>query len=68
MVALTVSKRYLRGAGAVRVCSGSFTGAIQAFVPNYLVNGYIRELDRIFGSGSTQVMGIRNENMIELFN
>ncbi len=68
MVALTVSKRYLRGAGAVRVCSGSFTGAIQAFVPNYMVNGYIRELDRIFGSGSTQVMGIRNENMIELFN
>lgn len=61
MVAIAVSKRYLRGAGAVRIQVG-FAGTIQAFVPNYMVNGYIRELDRIFGEGSTMVMGIRKES------
>ncbi len=62
MVGITVSRRYLNGSGAVRVHGGGFAGTIQAFVPNYMVNGYIKELDRIFGEGSTMVMGIRKGN------
>lgn len=62
MVGIAVSRRYLNGSGAVRVHGGGFAGTIQAFVPNYMVNGYIRKLDGIFGEGSTMVMGIRKEN------
>lgn len=62
MVGVAVSRRYLNGSGAVRVHGGGFAGTIQAFVPNYMINGYIRALDRIFGEGSTVVMGIRKEN------
>ena len=59
---IAVSRRYLNGSGAVRVHGGGFAGTIQAFVPNYMVNGYIRKLDGVFGEGSTMVMGIRKEN------
>lgn len=62
MVGIAVSRRYLNGSGAVRVHGGGFAGTIQAFVPNYMVNGYIRKLDGVFGEGSTMVMGIRKEN------
>lgn len=62
MVGIAVSRKYLNGSGAVRVHGGGFAGTIQAFVPNYMVNGYIRKLDGVFGEGSTMVMGIRKEN------
>lgn len=59
MLAVTMSRRYLRGSGAVRVHGGGFAGGIQAFVPTYMLNGYISELEAIFGQGCCTVMGIR---------
>lgn len=58
MLGIAVSRRYLRGSGAVRGCGG-FSGTIQAFVPNYMVKGYAEELDRIFGERSCRILGIR---------
>lgn len=58
-LAIMLSKRFLNGAGAVRVHGGGFAGTIQAFVPNYLTGDYAKEMERIFGDGSCYVLSIR---------
>ena len=60
MVAVAVSRLFLKGSGAVRVHGGGFGGTILAIVPDYMVNGYINALDTVFGEGSTHIMSIRN--------
>ena len=57
-------KRVLNGSGAVRIDEN---GRIQAFVPNYMVNGFTDEIDRIFGQGSVYTIGIRNDGVIRIF-
>ncbi|MBR6581476.1 MAG: hypothetical protein IKK66_09295, partial [Ruminococcus sp.] len=57
-------KRVLNGSGAVRIDEN---GRIQAFVPNYMVNGFINEIDKIFGQGSVQAMSIRSERVVKIF-
>ncbi|NLT09919.1 MAG: galactokinase [Ruminococcus sp.] len=59
-LALMMTKKYLSGSGAVRVHGGGFGGTIQAFVPNYMVPGYIKEMERLFGVDSCSVLNIRN--------
>ncbi len=66
MVGIAISRRFLRGSGAVRVHGGGFAGTIQAFVPKYMEKGYARELDRIFGEGSCHVLGIRQDGGIKV--
>lgn len=64
LVVYYASKRFLNGCGAVRI---EENGGIQAFVPNYMVNGFVNEIDRIFGQGSVQAMSIRNDSVIKIF-
>lgn len=66
MLGIAVSRRYLKGSGAVRVHGGGFAGTIQAFVPKYMAKGYAEELDRIFGEGSCRVLGIRPSGGIKV--
>ncbi len=54
-----VSKRVLAGKGAVRVHGGGFAGTIQAFVPTELADGYVKEMERVFGKGACYVFRIR---------
>lgn len=65
-LAIMLSKRFLNGAGAVRVHGGGFAGTIQAFVPNYLTNDYAKEMERIFGGGSCYVLSVRPVGGYEL--
>lgn len=65
-LAITLSKRFLSGCGAVRVHGGGFAGTIQAFVPNYLTVDYAKEMERIFGSGSCYVLSVRPVGGYEL--
>ncbi len=66
-LALSISRRYLNGSGAVRVHGGGFGGSVIAFVPNYMINGYVKTLDNIFGQGSTKVMRFRKGAVGELY-
>ena len=56
---IMVSKRALKGTGAVRVHGGGFAGTIQAIVPTEHVESYVAELNRVFGEGACQVFRVR---------
>jgi galactokinase len=58
-LALALSELVLKGKGAWRVHGGGFAGTIQAFVPNELLNQYIRTLEHVYGSGSCHKLFIR---------
>lgn len=49
-----------------RVHGGGFAGTIQAFVPNYLVSNYQKEMDKVFGKGSCEVLKIRKYGGIKV--
>ncbi len=66
-LALSISRKYLNGSGAVRIHGGGFGGSVIAFVPDYMVNGYIKTLDNIFGQGSTKAMKFRIGAVGELY-
>lgn len=65
-LALSVSERTLRGAGACRVHGGGFAGTIQAFVPNELSDVYRNAMDALFGEGSCKKLKIRNAGGIKI--
>ena len=65
-LAIMLSKRFLKGAGAVRVHGGGFAGTIQAFVPTYLAADYAMEMERIFGAGCCYVLTVRPVGGCEL--
>lgn len=56
---ITLSKRILKGAGAVRVHGGGFAGTIQAIVPTENVESYVLEMNRVFGEAACQVFRVR---------
>lgn len=56
---LALSERLLRGRGAWRVHGGGFAGTFQAFVPLDLVDKYVAEMEKVFGSGSCHNLSIR---------
>ncbi|MBR5514329.1 MAG: galactokinase [Ruminococcus sp.] len=62
-LALSISRRYLNGSGAVRVHGGY----VISFVPDYMVGNYIKTLDNIFGQGSTKAMKFRKGAAGELY-
>lgn len=64
-LALMLTRRFLAGSGASRVHGGGFAGTIQAFVPSYMVPGYIKEMERVFGSGCCFVLNIRADGGYE---
>ena len=50
--AIITSKFYLRGHGACRVMGGGFAGMLQAYVPNNMLEDFVRNVDRVLGGGS----------------
>ena len=58
-LAIMISKKVLKGRGAVRVHGGGFAGTIQAFVPNELVSEYVYEMKKIFGKDTCHRLTIR---------
>ena len=58
-LAIMISKKVLKGRGAVRVHGGGFAGTIQAFVPNDLVDEYVYEIEKIFGQNTCHKLTIR---------
>lgn len=65
-LAIMLSKRFLKGNGAVRVHGGGFAGTVQAFVPSYLTSDYAAEMERVFGDGSCYVLSVRPVGGYEL--
>ncbi|MBE5929933.1 MAG: galactokinase [Lachnospiraceae bacterium] len=63
---VAVSKRILKGKGAVRVHGGGFAGTIQAFVPTSLAEEYAAEMERVFGEGACYVFRIRPVGGVEV--
>ena len=59
-LALALVEKLLSGKGAFRVHGGGFAGTIQAFVPNDIVDTFVKEVDKVLGEGSCQIMSIRN--------
>lgn len=60
-IALVLSDVIFGKKGVCRVHGGGFAGTIQAFVPNYQ-----KEMDKIFGNGSCEVLKIRKYGGIKV--
>jgi galactokinase len=60
-LALALSELVLKGEGAWRVHGGGFAGTIQAFVPQQLLNKYVKTLEHIYGKGSCHKLFIRHQ-------
>jgi galactokinase len=60
-LALALSELVLKGEGAWRVHGGGFAGTIQAFVPQKLLNKYVRSLEHVYGKGSCHILFIRHQ-------
>ncbi len=60
-LALALSDLLLKGKGAWRVHGGGFAGTIQAFVPENLLDKYIRILEHVYGKGSCHKLFIRHQ-------
>jgi galactokinase len=67
-LAIMMSRRFLDGAGAVRVHGGGFAGTIQAFVPSERAAAYAEEMNRIFGEGSCHILRVRPVGGVEIKN
>ncbi len=63
---LAMSEMVLKGEGAWRVHGGGFAGTIQAFVPDSLLDHYIKTMEHIFGKGCCHNLFIRNSGAIRL--
>jgi galactokinase len=65
-LALALSEMILKGHGAWRVHGGGFAGTIQAFVPQNLLDKYIKTLEHMYGKGSCHNLFIRNAGSIKV--
>lgn len=65
-IALAMCDTLLRGRGAYRVHGGGFAGTVQAFVPNELLDEFVRGMDAVLGQGSCHVLSIRKEGGIRV--
>jgi len=65
-LALALSDLVLKGKGAWRVHGGGFAGTIQAFVPNNLLETYIKTLESVFGEGNCHKLFIRSKGAIKV--
>ena len=61
-VAFTYCHRLLEGKGAVRVHGG----AVEAFVPNDMVEGFKNYTEKLFGAGRCHIMKIRQQGCVEI--
>ena len=58
-LALALSEEILMGDGASRVHGGGFAGTIQAYVPEHLIEKYIKGMEGLFGEGCSMRIAIR---------
>ena len=58
-VALALTKQFLAGRGACRVHGGGFAGTIQCYVPSFMLDGYKKMIEKIFGENSCMPIFIR---------
>ncbi len=58
-LALSLASRALEHRGAYRVHGGGFAGTIQAFVPDDLLENYLKVMSSVFGEDSCYVLNIR---------
>ena len=63
---LMMSRLILGDDAAVRVHGGGFAGTIQAFVPIFKTNEYVRRMNALFGAGSCYVLRIRFVGGVEI--
>ena len=56
---LALSERLIRDRGAVRIQGGGFGGTLEAFVERSFCDEFIKEIEKIFGSGSCKVLSFR---------
>ncbi|WP_423127489.1 galactokinase [Gaoshiqia sp. Z1-71] len=63
---LALSEMVLKGKGAWRVHGGGFGGTIQAFVPQDLLDKYVKTLEHVFGRGTCHKLFIRAKGSIKL--
>lgn len=61
-IAFTYCHRLLEGRGAVRVHGG----AVEAFVPNDMLDSFINYTEKIFGKGRCHILKIRKKGCVEL--
>lgn len=65
-LALAMCDTLLEGRGAYRVHGGGFAGTVQAFVPNDMLDGFVRGIEEVLGQGSCHILTIRAEGGIRL--
>ena len=65
-LALALSEMVLKGKGAWRVHGGGFGGTIQAFVPQDLLDIYVKTLEHVYGKGKCHKLFIRAKGSIKL--
>ncbi|MBQ7486948.1 MAG: hypothetical protein IJT77_05615 [Clostridia bacterium] len=63
-LAIALTRRFLKGAGAVRVHGGGFAGTIQAYVPLSCLEAYRIFIEKVFGKGSCIPLMIRPEGAV----
>ncbi len=66
-IALAISENILEGDGAARVHGGGFAGTIQAYVPHYLLDTYIKAMEGIFGKGCSTRIEIRKRPVSRIY-
>ena len=66
-VALGLCEHYLMGRGAYRVHGGGFAGTVQAFVPNDILDSFVKGIDAALGEGACHVLSIRPQGGVEAF-
>lgn len=65
-IGLYTAERVLGGKGASRVHGGGFAGTIQAFVPNELLDEFVKAENAVFGEGSCHKLFIRPVGGVEV--
>ena len=65
-VALGLCEHYLMGRGAYRVHGGGFAGTVQAFVPNDILDSFVKGIDAALGEGACHVLSIRPQGGVEM--
>ncbi len=63
---LALSDLILKGSGAWRVHGGGFAGTIQAFVPQDLLETYIKTIEHVFGAGACHNLFIRKQGAVKV--
>lgn len=64
MAALGMAEHILDGRGAIRIHGGGFGGSIQCFVPNELIDSFIKQMDAWLGEGSCRHYHISDEGAV----